>query len=488
MRRADLRIRRHRRFAGLAARGIQTGDSVSVLAGNAADALAVAFACWIHGWVYLPLNAHETPERQGFILTHAQARLLVHSPSEAARAARLREAAGVAVVPFEEVAAAAGGAPDAAVGWERPALRVYTSGTTGEPKGVELSTGNLVTDSDALARATGWDAETRVIVVLPIHHVNGLVVSCLQSWYAGGSAVLCDRFRSDRFWPDVESEGATVSSLVPTLLEFLISEGGGPAPGCFGEVLCGAGPLMTETVVAFEDDFAIPVRHLYGLSEVTAVSTMMPAVADGDRRSWYVDHGFPSIGRAVPHVEVQIQDPDGRECPAGERGEIVIRGATVMGGYAGRPEATASAFEGGWFHSGDEGFWQAAEDGTPYFFISGRIKELIIRGGINISPFQVDEVLNAHPAVQFGLAVPFENRYYGEEIAAYVVAAAPVTEQEILGFCAERLDFAFCPKVVLFGNDVPFTVTGKAKRLSLKDQLADELSAYRDVQFRRRGQ
>ena len=472
--------------AGLAARGIRVGDSVSALAGNAADALAVAFACWAHGWVYLPLNAHETPERQGFILDHASARILICSPAEAARADQLHEATGVAVVPFEEVATVGEDAPAVASGWERPALRVYTSGTTGEPKGVELSTGNLITDSDALSRATGWDAETRVIVVLPIHHVNGLVVSCLQSWYVGGSAVLCDRFRSDRFWPDVESEGATFSSLVPTLLEFLIFEGGGPAPACFAEVLCGAGPLMTETVVTFENDFAIPVRHLYGLSEVTAVSTMMPATSGEDRRFWYVDHGFPSIGRAVPHVEVQIQDADGQECPAGERGEIVIRGATVMGGYAGRPEATASAFEGGWFHSGDEGFWQPADDGTPYFFISGRIKELIIRGGINISPFQVDEVLNAHPAVQFGLAVPFENRYYGEEIAAYIVQASPVTEQEILDFCAERLDFAYCPKVVLFGDDVPFTVTGKAKRLSLKEQLADELSQYRDIQFRRR--
>ena len=475
-----------RTAAGLAERGILPGDSVSALAGNAADALAVAFACWTHGWVYLPLNAHETPERQAFILNHARAQILVHSPSEAARANQLHEAAGIPTVPFAEVEATPLSLPGTGSGWETPALRVYTSGTTGDPKGVELSTGNLIVDCDSLSRATGWDADTRVIVVLPIHHVNGLVVSCLQAWYVGGSAILCDRFRSDRFWTDAETEEATVSSLVPTLLEFLLSEGGGPAPACFQEVLCGAGPLMTETVVAFEEAYAIPVRHLYGLSEVTAVSNMMPAMSDGDRRSWYVDHGFPSIGCAIPHVEVQIQDSSGQECLAGERGEIVIRGATVMGGYAGRPEATDSAFEGGWFHSGDEGFWQGADDGTPYFFISGRIKELIIRGGINISPFQVDEVLNSHPAVQFGLAVPFENRYYGEEIAAYVVQASPVTEQEILEYCVERLDYAYCPKVVLFGDDVPFTVTGKAKRLSLKEQLADELSQYRDVQFRRR--
>ena len=483
--RAQWRAQVARAAAGLAGRDVQLGDSVGVLAGNSADALAVAFACWTHGWVYLPLNAHESAERQGFILSHAKARILVYSPSETARATQLSEATGVSPVPFIELATAAKSLPRVRSGWETPALRVYTSGTTGEPKGVELSTGNLIIDCDALSRATGWNADSRVLVVLPIHHVNGLVVSCLQAWYVGGSAVLCDRFRSDRFWPDVEAERATVSSLVPTLLEFLIAEGGGPAPASFREAFCGAGPLMIETVLNSENVFNIPVRHLYGLSEVTAVATMLPTMPDPERRSWYVDHGFPSIGCAIPHVEVQIHDPDGRECPAGARGEIVIRGATVMGGYAARPEATAHAFEGGWFHSGDEGFWQAGADGTPFFFISGRIKELIIRGGVNISPLEVDAVLNAHPAVQFGLAVPFENRFYGEEIAAYVVQSAPVTEQELLDFCAERLDFAFRPKVVLFGDDVPFTVTGKAKRISLKEQLADQLGRYRDVQFRR---
>jgi long-chain acyl-CoA synthetase len=367
-----------------------------------------------------------------------------------------------------------------------PALRVYTSGTTGEPKGVELTARNLLTDCDALHERLRWDSDTRTLVVLPIHHVNGLVVSSLLSWYAGSSAVLCDRFRSDRFWADVETEHATVCSMVPSLLEFLLAEGRRPAPDHFREVLCGAGPLMCDTVVEFEDSFGVPVRHLYGLSETTAVCTMMDAVPDSRRRAWYQEHGFPSIGSALTHVEVQVHDSSGRLCREGERGEIVIRGGTVMAGYCGRVEATADAMRDGWFHSGDEGFWLADEDGTPYFFITGRIKELIIRGGVNISPFQVDEVLRAHPAVRFGLAVPFENRFYGEEIAAYVVTDAAVTEQEILDFCAERLDFAYQPKVVLFGDDVPFTATGKAKRLSLKNELEGRLEEYREVQFRRR--
>jgi long-chain acyl-CoA synthetase len=472
--------------ADLADRGARPGDTVAVLAGNSADALAVAFACWAGGLCYLPLNAHEAPDRQAFILGDADARLLVHAPSGTDRAGVLAEATGVPTVATAELSATAEDLPDAGSGLDTPALRVYTSGTTGEPKGVDLSAANLLTDCDGLLRVTGWDADTRVMVVLPIHHVNGLVVSSLLSWYAGSSAVLCDRFRSDRFWQDVEIERATVCSMVPTLLEFLLADGGRTAPPHFREVLCGAGPLMSDTVLDFEQSFGVPVRHLYGLSETTAVATMMPTLPQEQRRSWYREHGFPSVGRAVPHVEVEVHDAQGRPCPEGQRGEIVIRGATVMSGYAGRADATADALRDGWFHSGDEGFWRAAPGGTPYFFVTGRLKELIIRGGVNISPFQVDEVLRAHPAVQFGLAVPFENRYYGEEIAAYVVPSAPVTDQEILDFCAERLDFAYQPKVVLFGEDVPFTATGKAKRLSLRGQLQDRLADYRDVQFRRR--
>jgi long-chain acyl-CoA synthetase len=470
----------------LAARGVRPGDTVGVLAGNAADALAVAFACWVSGACHLPLNAHETADRQTFILRDAGARLVVHTAAHTERAEALAAAAGVTAVPTSELASTTGELPIADAGLDAPALRVYTSGTTGEPKGVELSVANLLTDCDALLRVTGWDAATRVLVVLPIHHVNGLVVSSLLSWYAGASAVLCDRFRSDRFWEDVSAEEATTCSMVPSLLEFLMADGARTVPESFREVLCGAGPLMPETAVQFQRSFGVSLRHLYGLSETTAVSTMMPTLPADTREGWYSEHGFPSVGAAVPHVEVEVHDGAGRPSPAGVRGEIVMRGATVMGGYAGRPDATADALRDGWFHSGDEGFWQPASDGTPYFFVTGRLKELIIRGGVNISPFQVDEVLCAHPAVRFGLAVPFDNRFYGEEIAAYVVRAADVTEQEVLDFCAERLDFAYQPKVVIFGDDVPFTATGKAKRLTLRSQLQEQLIGYRDVQFRRR--
>jgi len=483
--------------AALVTAGVRSGDRVGVLAGNDAGALAVAFACWRAGCTYLPLNVHEDLDRQAFVLRDAGAVLLAHAASEHGRAEALGVATGIRVADLSELTgphheqATSGsvtGGP-AADPLDLPALRVYTSGTTGEPKGVELTLRNLLSDCDALQRRLGWDATTRVLVVLPIHHVNGLVVSSLLSWWTGGSAVLCDRFRSDRFFDDVAAEEATACSMVPSLLEFLLEEAREASPRVpahFTEVLCGAGPLMSDTVLEFERAFGVPVRHLYGLSETTAVATMMPPLAEETRRGWYADHGFPSIGPAVDHVEVQVHDLSGEPVPPGVRGEIVVRGSTVMTGYAGREEATRQAFAGGWFHSGDEGFWQPGPDGTPYFFVSGRLKELIVRGGVNISPFAIDEVLRSHPRVRFALAVPFENRYYGEEIAAYVVPDGHLTADEVLAHCAERLDFAYQPKVVLFGEDVPFTATGKAKRISLRDQLGALLADYRDVQFRRR--
>lgn len=475
-----------RTAAWLRDHGIGEGGAVATLAGNTGDALCVAYAAWVAGACCVPLNPGDDAQRQAFILQDSQARMLVHSQATASVASALAALTGVPLYPTGDLPQEGDWEPvqSMAGGLDVPALRVYTSGTTGQPKSVVLTARNLLVDSHALAERLDWPADTRVITVLPIHHVNGLVISSLLPWFAQLSTVLCDRFRSDRFWRDAAAEDATVSSMVPSLLEFLLSAGG-DVPEQFREVLCGAGPLLVDTVIEFEERFDVPVRHLYGLSETTAVVTLTHRMGDDERRHWHRAYGVPSIGPAIPHVEVAVHDPQGRPVGAGERGEIVVRGAVVMDGYAGLPEATAEAFRGGWFHSGDEGFWIRDGDQPPNFFITGRIKELIIRGGTNISPLEVDAVLRSHPAVDFALAVPFENRYYGEEIAAYVVAGAAVSDEEILAHCARYLDHARTPKVVVRGDDVPFTVTGKAKRLELRDRLAAQLAPYRDHQFRR---
>ena len=166
-----------------------------------------------------------------------------------------------------------------------------------------------------------------------------------------------------------------------------------------------------------------------------------------------------------------------------------MKDAKVWLGHSGS-DANEAAFRGGWFRSGDEGFYVRDKEGRPFFFISGRIKELIIRGGINISPLEIDEVLRGHPEITFAMAVPFEHRLYGEEIAAYLVpknATAPPKEADLLAYCRGRLPFAKRPKVFLFGEDIPYTSTGKPKRIELAKRLAPELAAYREVRFVDRG-
>jgi long-chain acyl-CoA synthetase len=181
------------------------------------------------------------------------------------------------------------------------------------------------------------------------------------------------------------------------------------------------------------------------------------------------DYGFPSIGCPISCNEMAIHDEKGKALPPGKRGEIVARGPCVMKHYSKRPEANADTFKYGWFRSGDEGFWMEGSDGLPYYFITGRLKELIIRGGVNYSPLEIDEAINAIPGVKAGMAVGFENDMYGEEIGAYVVLeeGADLTEAAVLTALAE-LPWNKRPKVVVFGTDFPVTSTGKYQRNKLK--------------------
>ncbi len=465
----------------LVAHGIGRTSCVAVLLANRAEALAVAYACWLLGACYVPLSGHDSRERQRFILADCNPTLVVCQPVD------FGDFSSTTYVTrsFDDVIALADDRgvmrSFERVGLDVDALRVYTSGTTGEPKGVILTALNLLIDCDALALGTGWGTDTRVITVLPIHHVNGLVISNLLVWYVGATTILCDRFRSDRFWIDVEAEAASTASLVPSILEFLLQDAGDQT-GLLDEVLCGASPLLSATALEFEAKFSIPVRHLFGMSETTAVVTLMPRMSADARATWHAAYGPPSIGPALPHAQVTVVTSNGTEAGEGELGELAVRGGMVMRAYAGQSESA-----GEWLMTGDEGFWHGAQDGTAYFFVTGRLKEIIIRGGMNISPVEIDAVIRRHPNVKFGLAVAFANRFYGEEVAAYVVRDGELTEDELIDHCAQYLDFALCPKVVVFGDSIPFTSTGKPKRIELARTMSQELGAHHGTQFRRSG-
>jgi long-chain acyl-CoA synthetase len=441
--------------------------------------------------VVVPVNVGEDDKRIGYILQNSGAKLAFVRERYAGRIGKILEALpGVALVvvggvPSAGAASPAAGAPRPPVDIDDEALIVYTSGTTGLPKGVVLSQYNLLIDAKEIAAWHGMRPGDRMMCVLPIHHVNGTIVTLMTPLYCGGSVVLHQRFHSDRFFPSIAAEKVQVVSVVPTLLQFLLHERQDHT-ACdlseFRHVICGAGPLTVELAQNFEARFGVPILHGYGLSETTCYSCFLPLdLTAEEHREWLGGHGFPSIGVPIPCNEMAIHDDHGRPLPEGAKGEIVIRGHNVMQCYFGDPEANAKTFAFGWFRSGDEGFWKQSGDGRPFFFITGRIKELIIRGGTNISPFEIDEVLMNMEGVKAGIAVGFENEWYGEEVGAYVQkkAGAELTEAGVIAHCRKFFSYQKCPKVVLFGDDIPVTSTGKYQRNRLKPLFAQ----WRSTQF-----
>ena len=518
--------------------GIQRGDRVATIAYNHLDTVLIYFACWVIGAAVAPQNVAEDDRRIGFILRNSEARVCFVRSEYMERARNIVQGAdGGEGAPNIEQIVQVGGAPgdrhinfqealknrpttyladesgaksadvplreggDASARLDDEALLVYTSGTTGTPKGVILSQYNLLVDAQGISQWQAVTGNQRTMCVLPIHHVNGIVVTLMMPLYVGGCAVLNRRFSVSHFWERIVRERVNVVSVVPTLLQFLIEYGereqakgntifgggiGRRDLAHFRHLICGAGTLSVALAKAFSEMFGITIIHGYGLSETTCYSCFLPVKLSWEaNQRWLLAHEYPSIGCPIAPNEMAIfsADGSGAQLGEGERGEICIRGHNVMQGYFKRPDANAETFRFGWFRSGDEGFYLRGEDGRHFFFITGRIKELINRGGVKFSPLDIEEVLLGIDGVKVGLAVGFANVYYGEEIGAYIVleAGARLDEGTIIARCREQMPFEKSPKVVVFGNEIPVTSTGKYQRLKLQDRFA----AWENTQFRR---
>lgn len=518
--------------------GIRRGDRVATIAYNHADTVLIYFACWVIGAAVAPLNVAEDDRRIAFILRNSQAKVCFVREEYLERAQNIVQGAdgdgGVAnidqiiqvggapsdrFINFHEalknrpttyladesgaksadVPMSEGGA--ATAGLDDEALLVYTSGTTGSPKGVILSQYNLLVDAQGISQWQAITGNQRMMCVLPIHHVNGIVVTIITPLYVGGSTVLNRRFSVSRFWERIVREGVNVVSVVPTLLQFLLEYGereraqgntifgGGISRrdlSHFRHLICGAGTLSVALAKAFSEMFGVTIIHGYGLSETTCYSCFLPiGLSWSANQRWLLAHDYPSIGCPIEPNEMAIFSADGSglQLGEGERGEICIRGHNVMQGYFNRPDANAETFKFQWFRSGDEGFFLRDEAGRQFFFITGRIKELINRGGVKFSPFDIEEVLLGIDGVKVGLAVGFKNDYYGEEVGAYVVleAGARLDEASVIAGCRARMPFEKSPKVVVFGSEVPVTSTGKYQRLKLQDRFVE----WEHTQFRR---
>jgi long-chain acyl-CoA synthetase len=496
--------------------GIKKGDRVATIAYNHADTVAIYFACWKIGAAVAPQNVTEDDARIAFILRNSEAVIALVMPDYLERAAKIiAEAQNVKQIvqirgnpqgnypqlPDLIAKQPETFTPAAAPDLDTESLLIYTSGTTGAPKGVVLVQYNMLADAHGISQWQQITPDQRLMCVLPIHHVNGIIMTLVTPLYVGASTVLNRQYQSSVFWTRMAREKVHIVSVVPTLLQFSVEfadaqEAAGKSiwgDGVtredlrqFRHLVCGAGTLAVSLVKRFEERFGVPILHGYGLSETTCYSCYLPVDLDqATHQHWLTDYGYPSIGCPIEVNEMAIFDPtgSGQQLDEGERGEICIRGHNVMKYYYQRPDANRETFKFGWFRSGDEGFFETDTQGRQFFFITGRIKELINRGGVKFSPFDIEEVLLEVPGVKVGLAIAFENDYYGEEVGAYVVREdnANIDEAQILAHCRSRMSFEKSPKVVIFGTEIPVTTTGKYQRLRLRDRFAE----WKATQFRK---
>lgn len=475
--------------------GIGRGDRVATVSHNHWHTAVHYFACWMIGATVVPINLGEDDDRIAFILNFAEVTFAFVRDQYEPRWASLlgqHKLSGrirTAVCTSESLGYAADYRAEPIEAWyayNEGSLIVFTSGTTGNPKAVLLTQGIMLEDARSIMEwhRFGWD--DRMMCVLPIHHVNGTILTMLTPFYTGSSTVLNQKFQTEHFFERIAREQVRTVSVVPTLLQYLIHhwpDGLDISIPHFKYIICSAGPLTVNTAKKFTETFGIRIIHGYGLSETTCYSCFMPIDLDvAEHEAWLHDHGYPSIGVELTCNDMDIHDPSGISLPEGERGEIVIRGPNIMQEYYRNEDANASTFAWGWFRSGDEGFWKSDGNGNRYFFITGRLKELIIRGGVNYAPLEIDEVINRAPGVKAGIAVGFENDWYGEEIGAYIQLQDGVEKDPvpIIDYCRQHLPFSKSPKVVIFGDQIPVTSTGKYQRL----KVAGLFSQWKETQFR----
>jgi len=458
----------------LAAAGIRRGDRVGMALPNGLP-MIVAFLAASAVGTAAPLNPAYKEDEFRFYLDDTDAKALILPPGDGDEA---RRAAGdrVPVLTIDsgdpkEVAlretdpprrAGLSGPPN------RPsfvppspddvALVLHTSGSTGRPKRVPLSHANMTISARNVSRCYALTPDDVSMCVMPLFHVHGLVASTLATFASGGTVVMPAKFSPLSFWRIARDHGMTWYSAVPTLHQLLLARAADPTSSrkpAGTERLrfirsCSAS-LPPRVMHALEAAFGAPVLEAYGMTEAAHQMASNP-LPPAKRKPGSVGCGTD--------VRIGIMDAQGRLCAPGQRGEVVIQGPNVIQGYENNREANVSSFVGGWFRTGDRGYL----DSDGYLWLVARIKELINRGGEKISPREIDEVLLAHPAVAEAVSFGVAHGTWGEEVAAAVVVKQPVTEEDLLQYCRERLADYKRPKQIHITETIPRTATGKIQR------------------------
>jgi long-chain acyl-CoA synthetase len=461
--------------ANLAAAGLVPGDRVGLQLPNVPAFVIAYFGILKAGGVVVPMNVLLKAPEIEFQLRDSGARVLITHGDILGEAAPAAESAAVtslhvvtaadapaAGAAFEALLAGAPAGPRLAPRSPvDPAVIIYTSGTTGTPKGAVLSHLSLYMNADIPGRLFGFCDRDVVVAALPLFHVFGLSSILNTCILRGGTMSLIPRFEPRAALELIQRDRATVFMGVPTMFIALLQ-----APGLDGfdlsslrVAISGGAPIPAEVIDSFERRLGVPILEGYGLSETSSAMTFNPSP---DERKVY------SAGKPIWGSSVQIWDTEGRPLPPGPGhvGEIVVRGPNIMTGYHGNPEATAQAFAGGWFHTGDLGYLD--EDG--FLFIVDRIKDLIIRGGYNVYPREVEEAVYAHPAVAEAAVIGVPDPKMGEEVHAIVTlkAGQSVTAAELIEFVKLRVAAYKYPRTVEFRDSLPKNATGKILKKELR--------------------
>jgi long-chain acyl-CoA synthetase len=411
----------------LLANGVGKGDVVSLLMPNSPKYITAYFACWKLGAIAGPVNSLLKPEEVEWVVTNSESKLILSEPSALA-GGQLDCVPDAIPVVTNWPPAHAGGSDllaETTLTTDDEAIIIYTSGTTGKPKGCLLTHGNLIANAEQITNWMGFEPDDRLLTIMPLFHMNAVTVTTMTALYCGGSTVVSPKFSGSRFWDIIEKYGITSFGSVATMLSMLLSgrdasvnERGDRAPEAtlpndrvsarsLRFAMCGSAPVPAEVLKRFEETFGVLVIEGYGLSESTCRSTFNPP--SKDRRPGSC--GLP-IGN-----EMAVFDEEDNPVEDGELGEIVLRGPNIFKAYFKNPGATEKAFKGGWFHTGDIGY----RDADGFFYIADRKSDMIIRGGENIYPREIDDLLYTHPAIAAAAVIGVPDDLYGEEVAAFIV-------------------------------------------------------------------
>ncbi|TAK40425.1 MAG: long-chain fatty acid--CoA ligase [Betaproteobacteria bacterium] len=455
----------------LRAAGLERGDKVGLYLANGYQTALLFLGAMIGGYVIAPLNLLAQRSQLAYVLGHCDCKVLFtsreHEAQLAGALALLERPIEVIVIDpdapalfLEDRLPRGGFAPVAA---EDPALLMYTSGTTGVPKGAVLTHRNLIAAGRAVAAWHRLTPADRCLSSLPLYHINGQVIATVTPFVSGGSLIAPHRFSVTHWWDHVERYGATWINLVPTIIAYLLNAADAKRRYRFPRVRFGrsaSAPLPPEQHRAFEMRFGIRVIEAMGMTESASVVFANPQAAA--RRKY----GSPGIPCGVEAKVVDLET--GGELPVNASGEICLRGPNVMSAYYRSPEQTAKALDAkGWLRTGDLGY----RDADGYYFITGRLKELIIKGGENIAPREIDEALLRHPAVLEAAAVGIPDAAYGQDILACIVLkpGARASGTEMREFCLKELGRYKSPREFRFLAELPKGPSGKVQRLKLAE-------------------